>query len=118
MEFIFSEEFLLISGGILFVVWGTLGFVFRKVTVDYIEEQMAKEGKEPPLWDKGIGARIGSYAVVIARGKAVNRALVDDYSIIKYTRKKDWYLAVCFLLSLIIFLVVVAVFNFMYGSSE
>ena len=79
---------------------------------------MDKEGKSSPLWDRGIGARVSAYAVTIVRNKATDDILVDDYSILKYARKKDWYLAICFLSTLSIFLVFITVFYFMYGPAE
>ncbi len=102
----------------IFLVSGLLGFIFRKISVDYIEEQMAKEGKSSPLWDKGIGARVSAYAVVIVRGRAVDRILVDDHSIIKYARKKDWYLAVGYLLTLSISVTLAVIFYYLYGPTE
>ncbi len=118
MGLLLSSEFMLYGGLSSFFLWALFAVWFRKVTVDYIEAQMAKEGKSPPLWDRGIGGRISAYAVTIVRGKATDDIMVDDYSILKYARKKDWYLAVCFLSSFSIFLLFILVFYFVHGPAE
>ncbi|GLQ29757.1 hypothetical protein [Litoribrevibacter albus] len=102
----------------IFLVSGVLGFIFRKISVDYIEEQMAKEGKEPPLWDKGIGARVSAYATLIIIKRYPVKSFIDSESILRFARKKDWYLAVCFISTLNISMVLAVVFYFLYGPTE
>lgn len=84
--------------------------------MDYIEAQMAKDGRSSPIWDRGIGARVSAYAVTIVRKRATDDILVDDYSILKYARKKDWYLALGYLVTLGIFLLYATVLYFMLDN--
>ncbi|WDE03696.1 hypothetical protein SG34_020255 [Thalassomonas viridans] len=76
---------------------------------------MAKEGELPPEWDKGIGARITMYAMVIVAKKAAHVSPVSDQLILRYARKKDWYLAVFFLSSYSLFILTSGVAYVLYG---
>ncbi|MFC3149530.1 hypothetical protein ACFOEK_00665 [Litoribrevibacter euphylliae] len=88
MEQLLSKEFLLISGVILILLGGILGFVFRKVTVDYIEGQAIEDGILPPWWYQRLDSRVIVYAMVLVRGRARHPDLTDDDLILKYARKK------------------------------
>ena len=61
-----SENWMAIIGIFSFFTWGVATFLFRRISVDHIEHEMAKEGIESPVWDKGIGARMIAYASIIA----------------------------------------------------
>ncbi len=76
-----------------------IGMYFRKVSVDFIEAKMAEDGKSSPLWDKGIGARIGAYAVLLVTGRASKQSIIDDYAILEHARKKDRRIAFFFLVT-------------------
>ncbi|WP_281556826.1 hypothetical protein [Thalassomonas sp. RHCl1] len=91
-------------------------FCFSRISVKYIENKMAKEGELPPEWDKGIGARITMYAMVIVAKKAADVSPVNDQLILRYARKKDWYLALFFLGSFVAFICVSAIAYYLYGS--
>ncbi|WDE03691.1 hypothetical protein SG34_020230 [Thalassomonas viridans] len=79
---------------IFFVLWGIAIFCFGRITVKYIENEMAKEGKLPPVWDSGIGARLVAYSSIILFPNIKRHAsLVDIEATKRYARKKDWYLA-------------------------
>jgi len=64
-----TENFLLILGVALFLISGIATFCFGRISVKHIEKEMAREGQSPPEWDKGIGARITIYAIVIVTKK-------------------------------------------------
>ena len=88
-------------GFILFIfIWAIAIFSFGRVSVKHIENEMAKEGKLPPVWDKGIGARLVAYSSIILFPN-INRhaSLVDVESTKRYARKIDWYLALFLKLS-------------------
>jgi len=57
-----SEDWIAIVGIFSFFIWGIATFLFRRISVNHIEYEMAKEGIVPPAWDKGIGARMIAYA--------------------------------------------------------
>ena len=110
-----SETWFLLSSGVLFFLWAIAVFCFSRITMRYIENKMARKGELPPEWDKGIGARITMYAMVIVVKKAMKVSPVNDQLILRYARKKDWYLAVFFLVSFTAFLAVISVGYFLYG---
>ncbi|WP_281556823.1 hypothetical protein [Thalassomonas sp. RHCl1] len=91
-------------------------FCFSRITVKHIENEMAKAGKLPPEWDKGIGARLPAYALIILFPN-INRhaSLVDVESTKRYARKIDWYLALFFELSFVTLIVIMALAYFLYG---
>ena len=111
-----GEQWLLLLGGILFFVWGISIFCFSRITIKYIENEMAKEKKLPPEWDKGIGARYSAYAVAILINRVPPMSIVDTKSIKRHARKKDWYLAIFFMGSLTACMVVVALVAYLYGG--
>ncbi|WDE03702.1 hypothetical protein SG34_020285 [Thalassomonas viridans] len=114
MEIIF-EDWLALCAVILIFLWGIATFCFSRISVKYIECEMAKEGQLPPEWDKGIGARITMYAMVIVAKKAADVSPVNDQLILRYARKKDWYLAVFFLGSFVVLMCVGGIAYYLYG---
>lgn len=117
MRFLFSEEFLLFTGAILFFTWGLLGFLFRKISVEYIEEQAMEDGVLPPWWYESLDSRVIVYTMVLVRGRARHPDLMDDDLILKYARKKDWYLAVSYQLTFIASLTLWGLCYYLYGPS-
>lgn len=89
-----SERWFVVSIGILFLIWAFAVFCFSRITVKYIENKMAEENKIPPEWDKGIGARLPAYSLVILFPN-INKygSLIDVKSTLRYARRVDWYLS-------------------------
>lgn len=87
-----------IVGFATFILTAISTFSFARISVRHIEREMAKEGREPPHWDKGLGARLTMYAITIIMGKSHHSLLIDEESILKHARKTDRYLAIflCF----------------------
>jgi hypothetical protein len=118
MDLLLSREFLLYGGGVLFLLWAFFVVWFRKVTVEYIEEQAINDGILPPWWFESLDSRVIVYAMVLVRGKARHPAFTDDDLILKYSRKKDWYLAISYQLSFIAALTLWGLYYFLYGPTE
>lgn len=79
--------------------------MFGRITVKHIERVMAKEGIDPPIWDKGIGARIVAYAGIIAFPNLKRHAsLVNIEATKRFTREKDKNLHGCILFPWLAFL--------------
>ena len=109
-------DYLMIGIIVLIFISAISLFCFSRISVKYIESEMAKAGKLPPEWDKGIGARLPAYALIILFPN-INRhaSLVDVESTKRYARKIDWYLALLFELSFGILIIIMAVAYFLYG---
>ena len=92
-----NEDWFAFTFIIFIFIWAIATFCFRRITVKHIENEMAKEGNLPPEWDKGIGARLPAYALIILFPN-INRhaSLVDVESTKRYAQKIDWYLALFF----------------------
>ncbi|WDE13508.1 hypothetical protein [Thalassomonas haliotis] len=110
-----AEHWLALGVAVLIFLWGIATFCFSRISVKHIEREMAKAGKLPPEWDKGIGARITMYAMVIVAKKAADVSPVNDQLILRYARKKDWYLAVFFLGSFVVLMSVGGIAYYLYG---
>lgn len=108
-------DFLILSTTFFIFVWAISIFCFGRISVKYIDNEMAKEGSFPPEWDKGIGARITIYAMVIVAKKAAFVSPVNDELILRYARKKDWYLAMFYLGSFFILMITGGLAYFLYG---
>ncbi|WDE03695.1 hypothetical protein SG34_020250 [Thalassomonas viridans] len=100
-----GEDWLAISFIIIIFIWAIATFCFSRITVKHIETAMAKEGKLPPEWDKGLGIRISAYAVAIIVKRIPPMSIIDTHSVKRHMRKKDWYLAAFFLSSLSLFMI-------------
>lgn len=113
-----AKGWLLLLGGILFLFCGVSIFCFGRISVKHIEKEMAKENKEAPVWDKGIGARLPTYALIILFLN-INRhaSLVDVESTKRYARKMDWYLALFFEVSFSVFIIVGVMYYYLYAPS-
>ena len=101
-----TQDWFIYSGGLLFFICAFFSVCFGRISVKFIEKEMAKEGKLPPTWDKSIGARVSAYAVAILMNKVPPYSIVDTQSIKRHARRKDWYLAFLFISSLTLFMVV------------
>ena len=112
------EHWLTIIGGVLFFMWAIAIFLFGRISVKYLEHEMAKEEIEPPAWDKGIGGRIMMYAIVIVTKKASRHSLIDDEAILRHTRQKDYHLAVFLITSSILIFTVIGVFYYLYAPDS
>jgi hypothetical protein len=88
-----AESLVLTIGIALFFIWSFTVICFTKISVKHIENNMALEGKLPPEWDKGIGARAYAYAVVILLKNPADKNLIDVKATKLYARKIDYYLA-------------------------
>jgi hypothetical protein len=79
---------------IVLCFWGLAIFLFGRISVKHIEQEMEKEGIAPPSWDKGIGTKIAVYArVIIFPNLKRHASLVDVEATKRYARRKDFFLA-------------------------
>lgn len=113
-----TEHWFGLGIAILFLLWGISIFCFGRISVKHIESEMAKEGKLPPDWDKGIGGRLAAYSSVILFPN-INRhaSLVDVESTKRYARKIDWYLALFVKASFYILVVIAAIAFYLFDIS-
>ena len=118
MNEITTEEFFYLIGGISFLVWCFATFLFSRISVKYIEQKMAKEGIEPPVWDKGIGGRITMYAMVIVANKAAKTSPVEDEAILRHARKKDRKLAFFYTIAMLCSFIMMFTIAYLYGQDS
>ena len=103
----------------VFFMWGIAIFLFGRISVKHIEREMAKEGFEPPVWDKGIGMRYPAYASIILRPNAKRHASTVDIEATKrFSRKIDWYLALLVQVFSALFFIVLIVFYFFFAPDD
>ena len=100
---------------LMIFIWGISNFLFGRISVKHIEREMAKEGIEPPVWDKGIGITGIMYAIVIVSNKAAISSPINDKAVLRYARNKDWSLAVFYLVSFAVLMVLMVIWSFLYG---
>ena len=108
-------DFLMLTILLTFLLTAIATFSFSRISVKHIENKMAEEDALPPEWDKGIGARITMYAMVIVAKKVAHVSPVNDQLILRYARPKDWYLAVFYLGSFFCFICISGIAYFLYG---
>ena len=112
-------EILYILGGFSFLVWGIATFLFGRISVKYLEKEMAKEGTFPPILDKDIGGRIVAYVGIIVFPNLKRHAsLVNIEATKRLSRKKDKRLATFYLISSIIFLTIMFTAYFLFGPEN
>ncbi len=112
-------EILYILGGFSFLVWGIATFSFGRITVKYLEREMAKEGIFPPILDKGIGGRIVAYAGIIVFPNLKRHAsLVNIEATKRLSRGKDKKLAIFYLVSFATFLTIMFTAYFLFGPEN
>ena len=110
-----TEGWFYLMGAIVFFIWGAAILLFGSISIKHIEREMAKEGLEPPVWDKGIGGRLMMYAIVIVTNKVSEHSLVNDSAILRHTRTKDYSLAVFLLISSVVFFTLMGVAYSLYA---
>tara|TARA_B110000211_G_C13905212_1_gene475836 strand:- start:411 stop:770 length:360 start_codon:yes stop_codon:yes gene_type:complete len=116
MHEIMMEEFLFITGGVLFLMSGLSAFLFGRISVSHIEKEMAGEGITPPVWDKGIGARMIAYAGIIVFPNLKRHAsLVNIEATKRFARSKDKKLALFYLITTVVFLTILFTAYYLYG---
>ena len=94
-------------------------FLFSRISVKHIEREMAKEGIEPPVWDKGIGARIIAYAGIIVFPNLTRHAsLVNIEATKRYCRKKDKQLALFYVTSAVFCFTIMFTVVYLYGPKD
>lgn len=93
------EGSLLFVGVILFFISAFLNILFYRISVMYIERELAKEagGFEPLELDKSIGARGMMYNQLILF-KIKNHRFVDGEAVLRIARKKRLVVGVFFFL--------------------
>ena len=109
-----GEDWFAISFIIIIFLWAIATFCFSRISVKHIEAEMAKEGKLPPEWDKGLGIRISAYAVAIIIKRIPPQSIIDTHSVKRHMRKKDWYLAAFFLTSFSVFMILAVIISYLY----
>lgn len=111
------EAVILFSTGALFFVTAFFNVLFYRISVIYIERELAKENDsfEPIELDKGIGARGMMYNQLILF-KIKKHPYVDGEAVMRIARKKDWWLAFLSFYSLCLFAILLCVFYYLYNQ--
>lgn len=95
-----TESWMAVLFFIVLLIWGIAIFLFGRITIKHLEQEMLKEGIELPAWDKGIGARMVAYAGVIAWPNLKRHAsLVNIEATKRFSRSKDKKLAWFYIIS-------------------
>ena len=111
------ENWMAIVSVFVFFMWGIATFLFGRISVKHINCEMAKEGLEPPVWDKGIGSIIVTYSLIMVFPK-LNPIIVDFAAVRRYTRKKDKKLAWFYFITMISFFIILIVFYFFFAPDD
>ena len=118
MELILEDWFALCTI-ILVFIWGIAIFLFGRISVKHIEQEMVKEGKFPPEWDKCIGGRNIAYAMEIVLHRFFSKkhrmGIIDIEATLRHARKKDWYLAFFLLVSFSALILTVSLAYYLYA---
>ena len=112
-----TENWVAILLIISFFMAGIGTFLFGRISVKHIAREMEKEGLEQPLWDKGIGSIGFTYALTIVFPK-LKSILVDVDTIKRHTREKDKKIALLYVASVFIFLILIFVVVYLYGPES
>jgi|TARA_B110000211_G_scaffold178214_1_gene201475 hypothetical protein len=113
-----AEDWMAIAAVFSIFISAIATLIFSRISVKHIEQEMVKEGIEPPVWDKGIGGRIIMYAMVIVANKAAKTSPVEDEAILRHARKKDYILSMFLIISSLLFFSVLAVFSIFFSSGS
>ena len=113
-----AENWVAIIGVSAFFIWAIATFLFGRISVKHIEREMAKEGIEPPVWDKGIGGRITMYAMLIVANKAAKTSPVEDEAILRHARKKDRKFALFYTISMLCSFIMMFTIAYLYGPTS
>jgi len=95
-------------------VMGIAVFCFIRISGKHIEREMKKEGKQPSDWDSIMGLRYHSYAITLVRNTVAPMSFVDDEAVLRHARKKDRYLALFYVISSVVFIILVFLANYLY----
>lgn len=109
-----TEGYLVFLGIILFFISAFFNVLFYRISVMYIERELAKSGYEPPEVDKGIGARGMMYNQLILF-KIKDHRFVDSKAVLRLTRKKDWWLAFLSFYSFLLCIIVIGTGYYLYA---
>ena len=103
-------------GFTLFFVWAFFYVLFYRISVMYIERELAKEdeGFEPLEVDKGFGVRGVMYNQIILF-KIKNYPYVDSEAVVRIARKKDWWLAFLSFYAFLVMMLVVFLWSYLYA---
>jgi hypothetical protein len=113
-----TENWMAIFFVFSFLMAGIGTFLFGRISVKHIEREMAKEGIEPPTWDKGIGGRVTMYAMVIVTNKVAKSSPVNDEAILRHTRNKDKQLALLYTISMLCSFIIMFTVVYLYGPKD
>ncbi|WDE06959.1 hypothetical protein SG34_008745 [Thalassomonas viridans] len=108
-------NFLMLLGIVLFFLTAISTFCFFRISGKFLEREMKKEGILPPDWDSLMGLRYCWYAFAIIRNSVSPVSMVNDEAVLRLARKKDWYLAIFYLVTLYSFMAVAAIAYFLYA---
>jgi hypothetical protein len=94
-------------------------FLFGRISVKYLEQEMKKEEVLPPIWDKGIGIRMVAYAgIIILPNLQRHASLVNIEATKRFARNKDKKLALFYVITLINFLIMMFTTAYLYGPTS
>lgn len=117
MDSLLSKELLVLVSMLLFLISGVATILFSRISVSYIERKIREEESSLPEWDKGIGIRLTIYAsVILFPNRKRYRSPIDIEKTKRYARKRDYYLALFFELSMVIFIVTSIITYMLYGN--
>jgi len=111
------EAVILITTGILFFMAALFNVLFYRISVKYIERELAKEkdGFEPLELDKGIGARGMMYNQLILF-KIKNHPFVDGEAVLRIARRQDRWLAFLSFSFFLLFMILLCIFYYLYNQ--
>lgn len=114
-----TENWMAILLVLSFFMTGIGTFLFGRISVRYIEQEMKKEEILPPIWDKGIGVRMVAYAGIIVFPNLKRHAsLVNIEATKRFARNKDKKLALFYVITMLIFLIIMFTVAYLYAPSS
>ena len=113
-----AELWLAIIFALSLFVMGIATFCFIRISGKHIEREMKNEGKLPPGWDSTMGLRYSFYAIVIVRNSIAPMSFVDDEAVLRFTRKKDRYLALLNVITWSAFMIVGLIIYCLYVPKD
>ena len=85
--------------------WFVSTLWFARTSVRYIDNELERNGTGKPAWD-GIGIRVSIYALAILSEWFAKTPLIAGAEVRSVARRKDYYLALWFEISFVLFLVI------------
>jgi len=111
------ESWMAILFFVVLCMWCIATFLFGRISVKHINREMAKEGIDTPIWDKGIGSIIVTYSLIMVFPR-LNPLIVDFEAVRRHTRKKDkklaWFYFIVTLTTFVLMFTVV----YLYGPDS